>query len=230
MKNMSEQDVSAVHLDNAGEPIKEGKPSQEPRKRLSRLEAGDVSLDFVNTLHPDGYLTNAADLIRWSRDVGVITEEGTQTLLEEIEANPGESSAVFMQAMALREASYCVLLALIHQASPAAPSVHVLQAMFQQARAHGELAPTGDHLAWQWEPAEAGLAQLYWLFSRSTETLLTSATMERVKECPPAQGGCGWLFLDRSKNSSRQWCSDETCGSKIRMRRLYARKRVKKER
>ncbi len=201
----------------------------ETRKPFSRLEAGEVSLDFVNTMHPRDFLMNTADLIRWSREVGLATEERAQALLAETDASPEESIALFTQAMALREASYRVVLALIHQTPPVASDMHVLQRLFVQARVHERLIPTPPHLTWQWEPAESGLAWLQWSLSRSIESVLTSALMERVKECPPSKGGCGWLFVDRSKNRSRQWCSDQACGSLVRMRRLYARKRANKE-
>ncbi|HET8844794.1 MAG TPA: CGNR zinc finger domain-containing protein, partial [Ktedonobacteraceae bacterium] len=148
----------------------------------------------------------------------------------EIDTYPQESMALFTHIMTLREASYRVLLALIHQTSPAISDVQVLQSMFLQVRGHERLVSADYHLTWQWEPAERSLTRLYWLFSRSAEIILTSPLMERVKECPPSEGGCGWLFVDKSKNSSRQWCSDETCGSRVRMRRLYARKRTSNER
>ncbi|MEO6889729.1 MAG: CGNR zinc finger domain-containing protein, partial [Ktedonobacteraceae bacterium] len=58
----------------------------------------------------------------------------------------------------------------------------------------------------------------------SAVELLTSEEVKRVKECPARD--CGWLFLDMSKNGSRQWCSMEGCGSRAKMRRQYARKRA----
>ncbi|GHO92541.1 hypothetical protein KSF_025890 [Reticulibacter mediterranei] len=203
--------------------------SQETRKPSSRLVAGDVSLDFVNTRQPDGFLQNAADLVRWSRDIGLVTEENVIAVLTEADAYPQKSMALFTRIMMLREASYRVLLALIHQTSPATSDVQVLQSMFLQTRSHERLVSADHRLAWQWESAERRLTWLHWLLSRSVEVVLTSPLMERVKECPPSEGGCGWFFVDRSKNSSRQWCSDE-CGSRVRMRRLYARKRTNNER
>jgi predicted RNA-binding Zn ribbon-like protein len=212
-----------------GEPRKGEKivATRSIRQPSSRLEAGDVSLDFVNTLHPDDFLLNAADLIRWSRDVGLVTAEGAQALLAETASYPEASGALFTQIMALREASHRVLLALIQQTLPASHDVQVLQTVCMQARSHEHLVPTEHHLAWQGESADSGLAQLHWSLSRSVEKVLTSPSiMARVKQCPPSRGGCGWLFIDRSKNSSRQWCSDQACGSLLRMRRLYARKRA----
>jgi predicted RNA-binding Zn ribbon-like protein len=43
----------------------------------------------------------------------------------------------------------------------------------------------------------------------------------RVRGCPGPQ--CGWLFLDVS--GRRRWCSMTTCGSRVKMRRLYQRRR-----
>jgi predicted RNA-binding Zn ribbon-like protein len=34
--------------------------------------------------------------------------------------------------------------------------------------------------------------------------------------------GCGWLFYDGSENGSRRWCSMESCGNLVKMRRQYA--------
>jgi predicted RNA-binding Zn ribbon-like protein len=238
-KDMSQQDSSTLPPGKrwqgkvkTSEQTGGGKASttRSTRKPSSRLQAGDLSLDFVNTMYPDDFLLNEASLIRWSQEVGLVTEEGAQALLEETEASPEDSRALFTQVLALRQASYRVLLAFIDHTPPTASDVDVLQSVFVQARSHERLVPAEHHLAWQWEEAESGLAGLYWVLSRSVESVLTSPTMERVKQCPPSLGGCGWFFVDRSKNSSRQWCSDQACGSLVRMRHLYARKRANKER
>ena len=44
---------------------------------------------------------------------------------------------------------------------------------------------------------------------------------ERLKLCENEQ--CRWLFIDRSKNRSRQWCESETCGNRQRVRRFRQR-------
>jgi predicted RNA-binding Zn ribbon-like protein len=45
--------------------------------------------------------------------------------------------------------------------------------------------------------------------------------LARVRRCPGRD--CGWLFLDAS--GRRRWCSMTTCGSREKMRRMYARRR-----
>ena len=54
--------------------------------------------------------------------------------------------------------------------------------------------------------------------------LLTGGQLHRVKHC--AQ--CHWLFLDRSKNGSRRWCSMEDCGASVKMRRYVARRAARR--
>ncbi len=51
--------------------------------------------------------------------------------------------------------------------------------------------------------------------------LLEREDPERIRQC---QGtGCGWLFLDRTRNASRVWCSSTDCGNRTRARRHYQR-------
>jgi predicted RNA-binding Zn ribbon-like protein len=50
-------------------------------------------------------------------------------------------------------------------------------------------------------------------------SLLSSGKLKRLKICP----NCGWLFLDRSRNSSRLWCDMAVCGNRTKARRHYRR-------
>jgi predicted RNA-binding Zn ribbon-like protein len=55
--------------------------------------------------------------------------------------------------------------------------------------------------------------------------LLRTADPDRLRSCPLPDGGCGWLFLDRSRNGSRRWCSMDDCGTHAKSRRLTERRR-----
>ncbi|GLS34876.1 hypothetical protein GCM10010869_04640 [Mesorhizobium tianshanense] len=46
--------------------------------------------------------------------------------------------------------------------------------------------------------------------------------LARVKTCPGA--GCGWMFLDETKDARRKWCIMETCGNRAKASRNYAKK------
>jgi predicted RNA-binding Zn ribbon-like protein len=49
--------------------------------------------------------------------------------------------------------------------------------------------------------------------------LAFSPDKQRVRIC----GNCGWLFFDSTRNANKRWCS-QTCGSRTKARRYYARK------
>ena len=55
--------------------------------------------------------------------------------------------------------------------------------------------------------------------------LLTGPEAGRIKRCPVERGGCGWVFVDRSRNSSRTWCRMADCGTAVKSRRLTERRR-----
>jgi predicted RNA-binding Zn ribbon-like protein len=56
--------------------------------------------------------------------------------------------------------------------------------------------------------------------------LLRGADLARLRRCPPEAGGCGWVFLDRSRNGSRRWCRMADCGTTVKARRLTERRRA----
>jgi predicted RNA-binding Zn ribbon-like protein len=60
-----------------------------------------------------------------------------------------------------------------------------------------------------------------WPVAEAAYRLLVGQEIQRLKRC----AGCPWLFVDRSKNHSRRWCSMEICGTDEKMRR-YVTKRA----
>ena len=55
--------------------------------------------------------------------------------------------------------------------------------------------------------------------------VLRMADLARLRRCPPAAGGCGWVFLDHSRNGSRRWCSMDECGIQMKHARFVERRR-----
>lgn len=48
-------------------------------------------------------------------------------------------------------------------------------------------------------------------------------TWKRLKICPSQ--GCGWVFIDNSKNGSRRWCEMSSCGNQHKVRAYRAKRR-----
>jgi predicted RNA-binding Zn ribbon-like protein len=174
--------------------------------------------------HPQDFLTGYADLVHWSKHVGLLAEDETEHLLREAAHHPAEASMTFERAVALRETIYRVFSAIAQNTFPKTTDLETLKAAFIEAMTHARLIPAASGFRWDWVESKSALDQMLWPVVLSAVELLTSSEVKKVKECPGI-GDCGWLFLDTSKNGSRQWCSMEGCGSRAKMRRQYARKR-----
>jgi predicted RNA-binding Zn ribbon-like protein len=89
------------------------------------------------------------------------------------------------------------------------------------ARGREVLVPAGDGLRWEWPDGGGRLDSPLWPVGQAAAALLTSGDLSRLRQC----GGdlCGWLFLDRSRNRSRQWCTMEDCGNVSKVRRFRQR-------
>ena len=61
-------------------------------------------------------------------------------------------------------------------------------------------------------------------------TLITAqadGSWTRVKAC--ARDSCRWLFYDTTRNRSRTWCTNTTCGSREKAKRAYRRQLAKQQ-
>jgi len=61
--------------------------------------------------------------------------------------------------------------------------------------------------------------------SVSALSLLRDETIARLRICP----NCSWLFVDRSRNSSRLWCDMAVCGNRQKANRYYRRRTAARE-
>jgi predicted RNA-binding Zn ribbon-like protein len=64
-----------------------------------------------------------------------------------------------------------------------------------------------------------------WPVAHSAWKLLTDPDRRPVRVCEGE--GCGWLFLDETRNASRRWCSSSDCGRRERVRRHRAARRAR---
>jgi len=88
------------------------------------------------------------------------------------------------------------------------------------------LEPGGAGFSGSW-PAADYLDRPLWPVARAAADLLQSEQLERVGECADDRG-CGYLFLDTSRNHSRRWCSMESCGNRAKARSHDRRTRQEK--
>lgn len=206
------------------------RPKQGRRADFPRLLGGNLCLDFVNTIEgrigpdPEEFLNNYPDLVHWGEHVNLLDTAQSSALLDEAEKSPVAAAACFETAIALREALHRIFLAQAHDGQPPQDDLELLKRAYLNALSHADLSQTADGYEWQWRAEELALERVLWYVAQAAIELLSSSDVERVKECPGAHD-CGWLFFDASKNQSRRWCSMEGCGSRVKMRRQYAKKK-----
>jgi len=105
---------------------------------------------------------------------------------------------------------------------PEPSDLEILNHELADARAHERLGVRDGRIAIGWDDRDS-LEHPLRVVAREAAELLTSEQISRVRQC----GGesCGWLFLDTSRNRSRQWCDMRDCGNLAKVRRFRERQR-----
>jgi len=196
-----------------------------------KLETERLCLDFTNTVnwhasgHPVEELLAYTDLVAWAQKVGLLTAPEAQRLTRQAARRPAEAAAVLERAHALREAIYRLLSATAHQQPAESSDLDLINAELPVSLAHSRLAPAPEGYSLQWLAPPDALDRLLWPVAYSAADLLTHPELlARVGECADDRG-CGYLFLDMTKNRSRRWCDMKDCGNRAKARRHYERQK-----
>jgi predicted RNA-binding Zn ribbon-like protein len=203
--------------------------------RDTRLKTERICLDFANTVdwhassNPREQLHTYADLVFWSQNKRLLTDREVGQLTEEAARRPTDAVAVLERAIALREAIYRVFSAAAGGRSPAATDLAILNGALAEALRRLEVIRVAGAFAWGWAGNGGALDRMLWPVVRSAAELLTSEKLARVGECADDRG-CGFLFLDMSRNRSRRWCDMKDCGNRAKAKRHYHRKHGSTER
>ena len=107
---------------------------------------------------------------------------------------------------------------LAHGKTPDESYLTQLHQNWLKNESHSKLVQMDAGFALGWEERGA-MDVMLWPITRSVMGLLTSHELGRVKQC----GRCDWLFLDKSRNGKRRWCSMDACGNRVKMARRYKR-------
>ena len=186
-------------------------------RRWGRI-GGHVVLDLVDTqswrlddARRAERIPDLASQLAWAAARQLITP-ATAAVIADQRDPEAEANAV-AQVHAVRAAVTAVLDAEIAGEAPATADVLRLRQCWQEALA-AAVVPAQLPLTWTIHPGSAAeLAQL--LSLRCGEFLRESHPGLRCCEGP----GCGWLFLDTSRNGSRRWCDPRDCGNRVRVAR-----------
>ncbi|RYP88635.1 zf-CGNR multi-domain protein [Nocardioides guangzhouensis] len=166
----------------------------------------DVLVAFLNTRHVELHredLAGPGDLDRFASEHGLDREVGRLTAYD---------------VVAARELREALRTRVADGWEAGDDDTSSLVATAAAARFSLAMTPEGVTL----NPLGTGWA----LLSARLLALLLDArsagTLARLKVCPGEE--CAWAFHDRSRNSSRTWCSEQVCGARTRSRAYRQRR------
>ena len=189
-------------------------------------DSGNRVLDFANTTefhagnHPEEHLNSYADLLSWSEGAGLLTYSEGRALLDKSNREPDAGLHVLEKALEFREQIYRIFSAIANDERPSQDDLAIFNKTLVQALQNSRIAINEQGYSWSWQNMESSLESMLWPIARETANLLTSQEINRIGECADDRG-CGYLFIDTSRNHSRRWCSMEACGNRAKAQRHY---------
>jgi predicted RNA-binding Zn ribbon-like protein len=192
------------------------------------IVAGHLALDFANTVDdPDGparfdHIADVPGLLTWSERVGILTAEERERLVRRATSRRADA-AVLRRAHRLRHLVQEVFTDIATLDGPEPSHWSGLRPFAADAVARADLTLGEDGAGLSWSQG-ADLHALLHPVAAAALDLLRSPDQHRVKRC----AGCPWLFVDRSKNSSRRWCAMNDCGTHEKIRRYVERRAARR--
>jgi predicted RNA-binding Zn ribbon-like protein len=179
---------------------------------------GHPVLDLINTVqwrlsgkrrHDD--LLDYQDVLRWSLQLGLLTEDEASRLAS-TDLAPLTADEEVTRLRALRDAVYSTLYE--------GAGSGVLVTEYREAITRSDFIRHDAH--WGWDlPLDASLPRRR--IALAAMDLLARADLVQLSQCQDAE--CGWVFLDSSSRQNRRWCVSADCGNRNRAREHYARSR-----
>lgn len=185
-------------------------------------------LDFTKTAgweardRSDDDFDSFAAVVKWSVNYGTLGTVRARRLRSLAKRGPRAAARVLSAAVELRALLYRIFASVGRDERPAVDDIRALNRKLSKLMQHGELVPSPTGYRWAWREVDA-LESVLWPIIGSAAELLTSSDLGKVKLC--AADGCGWLFIDASRNRSRRWCDMSGCGNRAKARRYRQRHR-----
>jgi predicted RNA-binding Zn ribbon-like protein len=197
------------------------------------LKSGHPALEFTNTVnnhaseHPGETLFKYEDLVSWAKRVGLLRGEQPDLLTRKAVTHPDDAAEVFAKSLQLREAIYRIFAAQAQGKCPVDRDLMILNSVLANLSNGAQVAYHSGRFAWQWNFDPEALEAPLRIIALSAVDLMTSENYQWVGQCAD-EDGCGWLFVDTSKNHSRRWCDINDCGNRAKQRRYQKRAQKQK--
>lgn len=180
-----------------------------------RFDGDTPCLNLVNTIHDrteavtTDYLNTPADVTLWARKAGIA------------KLNARLDGKSLKKVKTLRQLLYTIFLAVSQGANIPQAALREFDRNWRSVQSHLQLKRSHDRYIERWHFDEGDLNWILAPVIKDARDLLLSDMLSRVRSCP----SCGWLFLDKTKNGTRRWCSMETCGGNVKALQWYYRQK-----
>lgn len=186
-----------------------------------RFSGGLLALDTTNTVVLRGVAGMTFDRFDDTREIARFADHASRFRAEELGGRSVEANdphAVRAIVLEMREATDALFRdQVVSGTAGGAATARFLRACADGVANGGE--PIGDPERPFGRP-DTPLA-LEAAVAVSALSLLQPAISRRIRIC----ANCNWLFVDRSRNSSRMWCDMKVCGNRQKAKRHYNRHR-----
>lgn len=211
---------------------------EEKCEETPELERGNLCIDFVNTVDWRNSKTRKKEMLRdfsalilWSRKNGILEDKTVQILFKNALKQPNKAKQVYEKAIELRELLFRLFSSMETTGQASSHDLSIFNKFLADSMGKSCcLTPSDNGFVWSFCSGTDSMDLFLDPIIKSAADLLVSSELKRVKQC--ADDACGWLFMDKSRNNSRRWCSMKDCGNRAKAHRHYLSKRQgeKKER
>jgi len=193
------------------------------------LDGDALCLNYINTVHnrkeeplPDR-LIGFYDLTAWARKVELINARKEKLLDTLAAAHQKNADSFFNESIVLRELLYSIFSAISVESKVASTDVERFNQYLKAYSTRICITYAEEGFKETLDISADEFSQITAPIIKDAFDLLLSDKLSRVKACP----NCGWLFLDKTRNGMRRWCSMKNCGSSIKALDWYHRHKHK---
>jgi len=166
-----------------------------------------------------------ADVIGFAQRERLVDEAGVQRLAAQAQRHPRVAEAELAALIALREAVFRGFSARAAGGRMVEADLAIVTGSFNAAVSELSLELCDSTLLPRAHETRDGLPIVRLQAAVSAIALLTAPHADKVRECADDRG-CGWLFVDLTRNGSRRYCFSNECGNRARQAAFRARHRA----
>lgn len=183
-------------------------------------------LDFINTQmivngESTDVLESFEDFISWLVQANLLTIAEADAAGAEL--NQKESTSLLPQAKILRTTLRELAARIVARKPIPRSAINLINQILSQRPGYPQLVRRKGGFEQRFHSAAAPVHNLLVPLAEVAGDLLCRADFALIKKC--GNPACILYFYDTTKNHTRNWCSMQTCGNRIKVAAHYQRKR-----